>query len=131
MEEGLRLYPPAYVIDRIANREDQFNGTTIKKGTLFLMSIYELHRYEAFWEDPLAFKPERFEAQNQKKYQEYYYPFGAGPRMCVGNNFAMFEMMMVIAEVLKKYRITTDAPIEINPLISLKPKQMNLYFELR
>jgi len=131
IEEGMRLYPPAYVIDRIASSDDVYQGTQIKKGSLFLMSVYELQRDERFWKEPLAFRPERFEPDNRKEYQEYYYPFGAGPRMCVGNNFAMFEMVMVLAEIIQKYEIHAVEPIQINPLISLKPKRMNLRFKER
>ena len=94
IEEALRLYPPAYVIDRIAVADDTFKGGTIKKDTMILMSIYELHRYQPFWEAPEDFVPERFDQENGKDFQEYYYPFGAGPRMCVGNNFAMYEMII-------------------------------------
>jgi cytochrome P450 len=129
IEEALRLYPPAYVIDRIAVADDTFEGRTIKKDTMILMSVYELHRYQPFWEAPEDFVPERFDRENGKDFQEFYYPFGAGPRMCVGNNFAMYEMIIAIAEVLKRFRLQTDLEtVEINPLISLKPKAIPIKF---
>ena len=129
IEEAMRLYPPAYFIDRISIDEDVFNGRRISKGTLILLSIYELHRYEDFWESPNEFIPERFGRVDKKDIQEHYYPFGAGPRMCVGNNFAMYEMILTIAEILKKYKVQTSLEsIEINPLISLKPKTVPLKF---
>ncbi|WP_411030078.1 cytochrome P450 [Spongiimicrobium sp. 3-5] len=129
VEEALRLYPPAYVIDRILMEEDTFEGITYDKGTLFLMSIYEIHRYSKFWETPEEFCPERFDAANGKDFSEYYYPFGAGPRMCVGNNFAMYEMILTLAEILQKYKIsTTMETVEINPMISLKPEKPTLTF---
>ncbi|MGD1944869.1 MAG: cytochrome P450 [Croceivirga sp.] len=131
IEEGMRLYPPAYIIDRIANVDDEFNGIRIKKNTLFLMSIYELQKHASFWKNPETFQPERFDAVLKKDFQEYYYPFGAGPRMCVGNNFAMYEMVMVIGELVANYQVHLDEDFEINPLISLKPKSVPLKFTKR
>lgn len=129
IEEALRLYPPAYVIDRIAVAEDIFEGRTIKKDTMILMSVYELHRYQSFWESPGDFVPERFDKGKGKDFQEYYYPFGAGPRMCVGNNFAMYEMILTVAEVLKRFQLQTDLDtLDINPLISLKPNAIPIKF---
>jgi hypothetical protein len=132
IEEALRLYPPAYVIDRVATEDDTFEDILLPKGTMVLMSIYELHRYSNFWERPLEFDPGRFKEADKKDYGDYYYPFGAGPRMCVGNNFAMYEMIIAIAEIVKKYSISSDLKnIEINPLISLKPKAVPLMFTER
>ncbi len=132
IEEALRLYPPAYVIDRVATEDDTFEDILLPKGTMVLMSIYELHRYSNFWERPLEFDPSRFKEADKKDYGDYYYPFGAGPRMCVGNNFAMYEMIIAIAEIVKKYSISSDLKnIEINPLISLKPKAVPLMFTER
>ena len=132
LEEALRLYPPAYVIDRIATEDDSFEGISLPKDTLVLMSVYELHRYADFWEKPSEFIPGRFNTTDKKDYSDYYYPFGAGPRMCVGNNFAMYEMILAVAEIIKKYKIKTSlGKVEINPLISLKPKCVPLLFEER
>jgi hypothetical protein len=129
VEEGMRLYPPAYYIDRMSIEEDQLGEYSIPKDTMLLLAIYELHRDADFWEHPEFFIPDRFEASKKKDYSDYYYPFGAGPRMCIGNNFAMYEMVLTIARVLKKYRMTTDVEeIEINPLISLKPKAVPIKF---
>ena len=132
VEEGMRLYPPAYYIDRMSIEEDQLSEYTIPKNTMILLAIYELHRDANFWEAPEEFRPERFNPEHKKDYQEYYYPFGAGPRMCVGNNFAIYEMVLTVAEIVKKYRIqTTTNEIEINPLISLRPKEVILKFAPR
>lgn len=130
IEESLRLYPPAYVIDREAIGHDSINGLELRKGSLVLMSVYELHRHSEFWKDALKFHPERFQRSLPKDYARYYYPFGAGPRMCVGNNFAMYEMILTLYRILSRYRISTNlAEIEINPLISLKPKRAPICFE--
>ncbi len=129
VEEGMRLYPPAYYIDRMSIEDDQLGEHTIPKNTMILLAIYELHRNADFWDSPEAFRPERFDPAGKKDFQEYYYPFGAGPRMCVGNNFAMYEMVLTIAEILKRYQLdTTTDEVEINPLISLRPKEAILKF---
>lgn len=132
IEEAMRLFPPVYVIDRVSLEDDTVDGYNFKKKTIWLMSMYELHRHPDFWDNPNEFIPERFEASTKKNNSGYYFPFGAGPRMCVGNNFALYEMIMTVAEIVKKYRLTTayDA-VEINPLISLKPKKVLVKFDLR
>ncbi len=132
IEETMRLYPPGFIMDRISIAQDEFNGKKIAKNTLLLLSIYEVHKHPDFWESPEKFNPERFNTENKKDYSNQYYPFGAGPRMCVGNNFAMYEMILTIAEIVKKYKITTPLEkIEINPLITLKPKEVLLNFTER
>ncbi len=132
IEEGMRLFPPAYVIDRIAIEDDEFDGKKIPKNTLVLMSVYELHRYAGFWESPDTFMPERFDVAHGKDFQEYYYPFGGGPRMCVGNSFALYEMILTLSEIIGKYRLNTDMEaVEMNPLITLKPKEVLIKFVQR
>ena len=127
VEEALRLFPPAYYIDRMSIEEDEWNGHVIPANSMFLLAIYELHRDSRFWESPDHFIPERFSTIDKNRLSDYYFPFGAGPRMCVGNNFAMYEMVLVVAEILKNYSIepmTED--VELNPLISLRPKEVLL-----
>ena len=132
LEEAMRLYPPAYVIDRVSLGKDTIDGHTYKKGTVWLMSLYELHRHSDFWENPSEFRPERFKAQRKKDYSDYYFPFGAGPRMCVGNNFAMYEMLMTVALLVKTFQFSTLADeVEINPLVSLKPARVPVKFTPR
>ncbi len=132
IEEALRLYPPAYVIDRVAIDKDRIGDRVFPKGSMVLMSVYELHRHKDFWKLPEEFNPDRFTPVNKKDYSNYYYPFGAGPRMCVGNNFAMYEMITTLALIVQKYRLHTDLKeMILNPLISLKPQAVPLRFELR
>ncbi|MFD2827857.1 cytochrome P450 [Leeuwenhoekiella polynyae] len=131
VNESMRLYPPAYFIDRISLEEDFISGFKIEAGANILFSIFEIHRQEDFWENPEDFNPDRFEDESLK-YSPYYYPFGAGPRMCIGNNFAMYEMILAVAQLLKKFKITYEPePIEVNPLITLKPKNSILNFTPR
>jgi cytochrome P450 len=130
IEESMRLYPPVYFIDRLNKEQDIFEELEIPEGSTLLFSMYEIHRHKDFWEAPEKFAPERFE--DPKQHSSYYYPFGAGPRMCIGNNFAMYEMIMTIAELVSRYEISgAKGEIEIQPLITLKPKNAFLEFKSR
>jgi len=131
IEESMRLYPPAYFIDRINLEEDNFEGKYFEPGSNLLFSIHEVHRHPELWEDPEAFKPERF-AEGGRKYSSQYFPFGAGPRKCIGNNFAMFEMIIAVTELVSQYKIVPGFDeIDIKPLITLKPKNAILKFQSR
>ncbi len=132
IEESLRLYPPAYFIDRVNIGEDEYNGMKIPKNSSVLFSLLEIHTHSNFWKEPKNFKPERFSEASPNEYSGHYYPFGAGPRMCIGNNFAMYEMILAIAEIMLNYKILEKKnPIEIKPLITLKPKNAFLEFRER
>ena len=131
IEESMRLYPPAYFIDRVNKTEDSFNDLTFDADSNLLFSVYEIHRHPDLWENPEEFQPQRF-SEGGRKYSSQYFPFGAGPRKCIGNNFAMFEMVIAISELLKQFRIEPDfKTIEITPLITLKPKNAQLRFVKR
>lgn len=129
ISETMRLYPPVYFIDRISLEDDTLEGKTIPKKTSILLAVYEIHRHKKYWKDPDKFNPDRFK-ENPRP--EAYFPFGAGPRKCIGNNFAMFEMVLAIAELVSRFKIqATKEEIEILPLITLKPKNAVLKFEKR
>ena len=131
IEESMRLYPPAYFIDRVNVESDNFEGKHFEPGSNLLFSVYEIHRHPDLWEKPDDFIPQRFGA-NPKQYSSQYFPFGAGPRKCIGNNFAMFEMIIAISELMDKYKISPlSSEIDIKPLITLKPKNAILKFEKR
>ncbi|TXD82432.1 cytochrome P450 [Subsaximicrobium wynnwilliamsii] len=131
IEEGMRLYPPAYFIDRVNVEEDTFEGKIFEKGSNLLFSVYEIHRHPELWDRPLEFRPERFE-EGSRKFSSHYFPFGAGPRKCIGNNFAMFEMIIAVTELIQNYKVFPEfETIEITPLITLKPKNALLKFEKR
>ena len=131
IEESMRLYPPAYFIDRVNLQADEFEGKYFESNSNLLFSIYEIHRLPKLWETPDDFKPERF-AGGGRKYSSQYFPFGAGPRKCIGNNFAMFEMIIAVTELVRNYTILpVSTKIEIKPLITLKPQNAFLKFERR
>ncbi|MCM8568786.1 cytochrome P450 [Gramella jeungdoensis] len=122
LEEAMRLYPPAYFIDRVNIEADQFEGKRFEPGSSLLFSVYEVHRHPNLWEKPDEFNPDRFR-DGGKKFSSQYFPFGAGPRKCIGNNFAMFEMVIALQELILRYEILPiSSQIEIKPLITLKPK---------
>ena len=120
INEGMRIYPPAWLTDRLALEDDEFGDFKIKKGTMVISFFYGAHHDPNFWTMPEAFQPERF---NSKK-TEAYYPFGAGPRMCIGNNFAIMEMQIAIIELLRRFDISAvkEQNIELEALITLRPK---------
>ena len=131
IQEAMRLYPPAYFIDRVNKEEDNFNGIVLPKGSNLLFSVYEIHRHPDLWKNPDAFMPERF-LDESIKFSKIYYPFGAGPRMCIGNNFAMYEMILAIVSLVEQFEIVEKkTPIQIKPLITLKPFQAVLEFKRR
>lgn len=131
IEESMRLYPPAYFIDRVNIAEDDFNDMHFEAGSNLLFSVYEMHRHPDLWEQPETFLPERFH-DGGRQFSSQYFPFGAGPRKCIGNNFAMFEMIIAVSELVSQYKIHPDfETIEITPLITLKPKNAFLRFEKR
>lgn len=131
IEESMRLYPPAYFIDRVNIEEDSFNGMILPKGSTLLFSVFEIHRHPDFWTNPEEFIPERFLDENTK-FSKNYFPFGAGPRMCIGNNFAMYEMILAIIALVEQFEIIEKKePIQIKPLITLKPYNAILEFRKR
>ncbi|WP_204344871.1 cytochrome P450 [Psychroserpens algicola] len=131
IEESMRLYPPAYFIDRVNISDDNFNGMHFDAGSNLLFSVYEIHRHPELWKQPNTFLPERF-AEGGRKFSSQYFPFGAGPRKCIGNNFAMFEMIIAVTELVSKFKIYPDFEvIDITPLITLKPKNAFLKFVKR
>lgn len=125
-KEALRLYPPAWVLPRQALEDTEIAGYSIPKKSLINVFPYVIHRDERFFPSPASFKPERFEEKNEQKiYPFAYFPFGAGPRICIGKDMALKEMQIVLSAISKKFRLEA-APdqqlIEPVPLISLEQK---------
>ncbi|CAC9972752.1 cytochrome P450 [Flavobacterium panici] len=132
LNESMRLYPPAWITDRQNIEDDSLAQFKIKKGTLIGVSFYELHRNPKYWNDPDEFIPERFLGEQKKESMQYFYPFGAGPRMCIGTGFAIYEMCLTISQIIKKYVIQSkNDVIQFNPLITLKPVNVEVSFSKR
>ena len=122
IKESMRLYPPAWVMDRIGLAEDCVDGKKIPANTIILNFIYGLHRDANYWEQPEEFNPNRFLGGEK---HEAYLPFGAGPRLCIGNHFAYLELVISLCQLLKKYQLQ-KAKLNhpgIRPLITLHPAQ--------
>ncbi|MEZ4875679.1 MAG: cytochrome P450 [Flavobacteriaceae bacterium] len=131
IDESMRLYPPAWITDRENLEDDTLKEYFIKADTMIGISFYELHRHPAYWENPNDFIPDRFLNKNTFA-SNAYYPFGAGPRMCIGMGFAVYEMVLAISQILCRFSITTQVQeAKINPLITLKPVDLKVTFAQR
>jgi len=122
--EAMRVYPPVYLIGREATSDLELGGYRIKRGHTVFMSQWVSHRDPRYFPDPEEFRPERWEDGLAKRLPKYaYYPFGGGPRVCIGNTFALMEATLILAAVGQRYRFTlaNDAVIDVNPQITLLP----------
>ncbi len=125
IDETLRLYPTAWTISRTPLEADVIAGYRIPAGSVVAMSMYLTHRHPAFWEDPEEFKPERFApAQAAQRHPFAYLPFSAGPRQCIGNNFALMEAQLILAMIEQRYRLALvpDYPLVPQPVVTLRPR---------
>jgi len=121
----MRLYPPVYLIGREATCELELGGYRLNKGDTVIMSQWVSHRDARYFPDPESFRPERWLDGLARRLPRYaYYPFGGGPRVCIGNAFAMTELTIILATVGQSYQFTVaiDAPPEPGPQITLLPK---------
>jgi cytochrome P450 len=126
IEESMRLYPPVWEIERRAVKDDVIDGYAIPAGSTVSISQYVMHRSPRFWENPAKFDPQRFAPGRQAaRPRVVYFPFGAGPRICVGNHFAMAETQVVLAAFVQHFvpQLATTEPIVPLPLITLRPRQ--------
>lgn len=124
-KESMRLYPPAYGLGREAINDCEIGGYRVPAGTQVFMFQWVTQRDPRFFDDPQAFKPERWTEEFEAQLPRYaYFPFGGGPRACVGAAFAMMEMMLVLATIGQKFRLelVRDHPVETYPAMSLRPK---------
>ena len=126
IHESMRLYPPAWISDRVSLADDGFDHFTFPKDTIIILFYYGLHRHPRYWENPDSFIPDRFLKQEKDK-PKTYFPFGGGPRLCIGNNFAMAEMALFLQETIQRFGIepTGIAPV-IRPLVTLRPDRVVL-----
>ncbi|HEX6102208.1 MAG TPA: cytochrome P450, partial [Alphaproteobacteria bacterium] len=114
LEEAMRLYPPVPLLSRQAVAADRFGDVEVKRGARVIVSPWVLHRHRRLWEEPELFVPERFAPERRAAIPRFaYLPFGAGPRICVGNTFALQEATLVIAQVTRRFqlRLTEDAEV--------------------
>jgi cytochrome P450 len=132
IDESMRLYPPAWITDRENLEDDTIKDYHIRRNTLVGVSFYELHRNPKYWRDPDKFDPERFMGDRRKETAGIYFPFGAGPRMCIGMGFAIYEMVLAVSHMVYHYELSTSiAEPKVNPLITLKPVDLKVQFKKR
>lgn len=125
MKETLRLYPPAYILARRTVADVTIGPHRIKKPTIVLVNVLGMHRRPDLFRSPESFDPERFLGDAEKQLPRCaYMPFGAGPRICIGNHFALMEGQVVLASLLKRLRfdLVSDVPVEPDPLVTLRPR---------
>ena len=125
ISEVLRLYPAAYLFAREAVRDDTIDGYPIPANTLIFITPYVTHRDPKYWPDPETFDPERFSPEQiTSRPRHIYYPFGEGPHVCIGNNFALMEMQLILTMALQRFRLklVPNHPIAFRPEATLRPR---------
>ena len=126
LDEAMRLFPPAWLIDRNAAEDDEIDGCAIPRQSLILISPYVIHRHPAFWPDNERFDPERFARhQGKDRPRHAYFPFGLGPRVCIGTSFALTEAVMVLASLIDQFEVEPleGHVLELDPNVTLRPKR--------
>jgi cytochrome P450 len=124
IEESLRLYPPVYAVVRDVIAEDEIGGFRIPARSMIVLSPYVTHRHREFWPDPETFDPDRFRPDRSADRPRFaWYPFLGGPHQCIGQEFAMMEMILTIAMLAKAFRfqLAPGARVEPWPVLSLRP----------
>jgi cytochrome P450 len=125
LKEGLRLYPSAHLTERMTLRPMTLAGHHLPAGTIVAVSPWSTQRHPRFWPDPDEFDPDRFmdEAAVKARPRYAYFPFGGGPRGCVGEHFAMLEAVVLLAALLRRHEVTSmTSSLDIEPMITLRPK---------
>lgn len=125
VQESLRLYPPIWMYLRTAIEDDVIGGYRIRAGKNIYMSPYIVQRHPDFYENPEGFAPDRFEPERTKDWHRFqYFPFGGGPRKCIGNNFAITEMQLVVATVAQAYELelVPGHQVVMEPGLSLRQR---------
>ena len=110
LEEAMRLYPPVGLLARTVAEEDELCGRRMRPDDILFLPIWALHRHELLWEDPEKFQPSRFSKTREQPGKYQYLPFGAGPRVCVGADFAMMQAQIILSALLQRFRFLPGGP---------------------
>jgi cytochrome P450 len=125
-KESMRLYPPVYMVTRRAMRDVSIGEFDIKKNEVVIIDIVGMHRRGKYFDRPNAFEPERFAPELEKAMTKHaYLPFGGGPRVCIGNHFALMEGQLILAHLAQHARFELAPESEKvvpEPLVTLRPK---------
>uniref|UniRef100_A0A4W2HLM8 Cytochrome P450 family 4 subfamily X member 1 n=3 Tax=Bos TaxID=9903 RepID=A0A4W2HLM8_BOBOX len=133
IKESLRLAPPAMSISRQLSKPITFpDGRSLPAGMTVVLSIWGLHHNPAVWENPEVFDPLRFSQECNKRHSHAYLPFSSGPRNCIGQNFAIAEIKVIVALILLRFqmRVEPTKPVVFMPYIFIKPKK-GIYLHLK
>jgi cytochrome P450 len=125
IQEGLRLYPPFWMIDRMAVADDRVGDIAIPRGSTVIVYVYGAHHAPRHWENPESFDTGRFTKGSEKLRTPFtYLPFGGGPRVCIGNHYAMLQVLMILSHVVRKYdfELVPGQTIEERAMVILRPK---------
>jgi cytochrome P450 len=125
IQEALRLYPPFWMVDRMAVADDRVGDLAIPRGSTVIVFVYGAHHASRYWQNPESFDTDRFTKVNEKLHTPFtYLPFGGGPRGCIGGNYAMLQILMILCALLKKYdlQLMPGQTIEPRPMVILRPK---------
>jgi cytochrome P450 len=126
IQESLRLYPPIWMYLRTSLTDEEIGGHWIQAGKNICVSPYITHRHPEFYENPEGFDPSRFEPEKTKNWHRFqFFPFGGGPRKCIGNNFAITEMQLVVATAAQRFELelVPAHPVDIQAGLSLRPRE--------
>jgi cytochrome P450 len=117
--EAMRLYSPAYVIGREALVDCTIGGYHVPRGTTVMMSQWVVHRDPRFWDEPDRFHPRRWAEEKIKTMPKFaYFPFGGGPRVCIGQQFAMMELVLILATIAQRFRFRLEPGATVTPWAS-------------
>jgi cytochrome P450 len=125
IQEGLRLYPPFWMVDREAIADDRVGEVVIPAGSMVIVHVYGAHHAPKHWPNPETFDTDRFIKGNEKLRTPFtYLPFGGGPRGCIGNHYAMLQILMILADLLRKYdfEMAPGQTIEAQAMVILRPR---------
>ena len=125
IQEGLRLYPPFWMVDREAIADDRVGDINIPARSMVIVHVYGAHHEAKRWPDPEKFDEDRFIKGNEKQRAPFsYLPFGGGPRGCIGNNYAMLQVLMILSDLLRRYdlQLAPGQTIEAQPMVILRPR---------
>jgi cytochrome P450 len=124
LAESMRIYPPAWAVERRAIEDVEIGGYVIREGTLVLACQYFVHRDPRWWDEPERFRPERWAEPAKDRPKFAYFPFGAGTRICIGEHFAWMEGTLVLATIAQHWKLRYDAPEPPvpQPLVTLRPR---------
>jgi cytochrome P450 len=123
VKEALRLYPPSWTIGRQAAETVIIEGYTIPRGSLIFASPYVVHRNPQYFDEPEQFIPERFAGNLEKRLPRYaYFPFGGGPRICIGQAFAMMEARLILATIAQRWQWSLAETVTMDPVITMRPQ---------